>query len=123
MSHPDGDGGFTLIEVLMAMVLSGLMMALAIAGYSRWAAASAHVGTAREIQTTMRQAQQQAVTEGRATCVWFDVADHTYTVYRGACTLPTKEMRRSSRAPFTPPRTMWGCQVRHLQGRPAPASG
>lgn len=91
MSHPDGDGGFTLIEVLVAIGLSGLMAALAVGGYSSWAGSSAHLGTAREVQTFMRQAQQQAVTEGRATCVWFDAASDTYTVYRGACEAPTKQ--------------------------------
>lgn len=91
MLQSDRDGGFTLIEVLVAISLIGLMSALAIGGYSSWAKSSAHKGTAREIQTTMRQAQQQAVTEGRATCVWFDVANATYTVYRGACNASTKQ--------------------------------
>jgi type II secretion system protein H len=91
MLHPDRDSGFTLIEVLVAIALMGMMAALAIGGYSRWAASSAHIGTAREIQTAMRQAQQQAVTEGRAACVWFDVPSSTYTVYRGACNTSTKQ--------------------------------
>lgn len=88
-SHPR-DGGFTMAEMMVAIALLGLMAALAIGGYSRWATSSAHVGTAREIQTTMRQAHQQAVTEGRATCVWFDAAASTYTVYRGTCESATK---------------------------------
>jgi prepilin-type N-terminal cleavage/methylation domain-containing protein len=89
MSQPDD--GFTLIELLVAIVLIGMMAALAVGGYSRWAASNAHLGTAREAQTFMRHAQQQAVTEGRATCVWFDVANSTYTVYRGACDSTTKQ--------------------------------
>lgn len=84
------DGGFTMAELMVAIALLGLMAALAIGGYARWATSSAHVGTAREIQTTMRQAHQQAVTEGRATCVWFDTAASTYAVYRGTCESPTK---------------------------------
>lgn len=91
MSQPDGAGGFTLIEVLVAIGLSGMMAALAVGGYARWAESSAHIGTAREIQTAMRQAHQQAITEGRAVCVWFDVPTDTYTVFRGACEVTTKQ--------------------------------
>lgn len=91
MPQPQRDAGFTLVELLVAIVLLGLMAALAVGGFSRWAKASAHVGTAREVQTVLRQAQQQAVTEGRATCVWFDAAANTYTLYRGACEVSTKQ--------------------------------
>lgn len=93
MSHRVRDGGFTLIEVLVTIGLSGVMAALAIAGYARWAESSAHIGTAREVQTVMRQAQQQAVTEGFATCVSFNDAADTYTVYRGPCGAPTKTLK------------------------------
>lgn len=91
MPHQDRDGGFTLVEVMVAIVLLGIMMAIAVGGFSSWAKASAHSGTAREVQTVMRQAQQRAVTEGLAMCVWFDVAANTYTVYRGACDSPAKQ--------------------------------
>ena len=40
---------------------------------------------ARELQSVMRQAQVRAVTEGRAICVSFRVAQNDYTVYRGPC--------------------------------------
>jgi prepilin-type N-terminal cleavage/methylation domain-containing protein len=90
MSQPARDRGFTLIEVLVVISLLGTMMAIAVGGWSSWAKASAHSGTAREIQTIMRQAHQRAVTEGRAICVWFDVASNSYTVYRGSCEVSTK---------------------------------
>lgn len=88
MLQRDRDSGFTLIEVMITIVLLGMMMAIALSGWSSWAKASAHAGTAREMQTVMRQAQQRGVTEGRAMCVWFDVAANSYTVYRGACDAP-----------------------------------
>jgi type II secretion system protein H len=91
MSDSDRDGGFTLVELLVVMALLGLMMAIAVSGWSSWVEASAHKGTAREMQTVMRQTQQRAVTEGRAMCVWFDTAANSYTVYRGACDDPAKQ--------------------------------
>lgn len=91
MTHPRTDGGFTLIELLVAISLMGVMMAIAVGGYSSWAKASAHQGTAREIQTILRQAQQQAVTEGRATCVQFAPAAGTWTLFRGACDAPSRQ--------------------------------
>lgn len=90
MSQHDRDSGFTLIEVMVTIALLSMMMAIGVSGWSSWAKSSAHSGTAREVQTVMRQTQQRAVTEGRAMCVWFDVAANSYTVYRGACDVTTK---------------------------------
>lgn len=91
MTQPRRDSGFTLIELLVAISLFGIMAAIAVSGWSSWAEASAHSGTAREIQTIMRQAHQQAVTEGRATCVQFAPAADTWTTYRGACDSATRQ--------------------------------
>ena len=91
MSQPPArESGFTLIEVLVVISLLGTMMTIAVSGWSSWAKASAHTGTAREMQTVMRQAHQRAVTEGRAICVWFDTTTNTYTLYRGSCEVSTK---------------------------------
>lgn len=86
MTHPARDSGFTLLELMVTIAISGILMAIAVGGWTSWAKASAHSGAAREIQSAMRQAQQQAVTEGTATCFWFDAAADTYAVYRGRCT-------------------------------------
>lgn len=92
MSLPARDDGFTLIEVLVTISLMGVMMAIAISGWSSWSRASEQSGTARELQSSLRQAQQRAVTEGRATCVQFDVGGNRYSVYRGACSDPAKTL-------------------------------
>lgn len=88
MQNRPRDQGFTLIEVLVTTVLLGVMMAIAVSGWMSWARSSAHSGTARELQSMMRQTQQRAVTEGRAMCVLFDPGANEYTVSRSACGEP-----------------------------------
>jgi prepilin-type N-terminal cleavage/methylation domain-containing protein len=83
VSQPDRDSGFTLIEVLTTVVLMGVVMSFAVLGFSRYSAAYEQKGTARSLQSALRQVQQRAVTEGRAMCVEF--ASTTYTVWRTAC--------------------------------------
>lgn len=84
MRQPFRDSGFTLIEVLVAVTLMGAMMGIAVAGFSRYSHAHEQDGTARSLQSGLRQAQQRAVTEGRAMCVAF--TSDSYTVWRTACT-------------------------------------
>ena len=86
------DEGITLVEVLVTISLMSIMMAIAVSGWSAWGRASEHSGTARELQSVMRQAQQRAVTEGRATCVWFDTTANSYSIYRGRCSESSKTL-------------------------------
>jgi len=79
------DAGASLIEVMVSVVLLGVMAAIAVSGWTAWARASEQSGTARHIQSTLRQTQQRAVTEGKSMCVNFDTAAQSFTVYRGAC--------------------------------------
>lgn len=85
MSQQPRDGGFTLIEVLVTLALMGVLMAFALSGWTSWAGARGHSGTAQEIQSLLRQTQQRAVTEGQSMCVEFDTAANQYSVFRGAC--------------------------------------
>lgn len=91
MSHPPRDGGFTLIETMVTIALLGAMMAIAVSSWSSWSRASEQSGTAREIQSLLRQAQQRAVTEGRSMCVLFDTAANKYTLFRGRCDEPSRQ--------------------------------
>lgn len=79
------DDGVTLVEVLVAMCLMGIMAAFAVGGFRDWQAASDHRGTAYAIQTVMRQTQVRAVSEGVSFCILFNDGNETYTVNRYAC--------------------------------------
>jgi prepilin-type N-terminal cleavage/methylation domain-containing protein len=85
VSHPRHDPGFTMIELLVTISLLGILMAIAVTGWSSWTRSSAHSGTATEIESRLRQTQQRAVTEARDMCVGFDTGRDVYTVYAGAC--------------------------------------
>ena len=82
---PTDDRGFTLVEVMVTIALAGVLMAMAVSGWSSWARSSAQEGAATEIQGVLRQAQQRAVSEGGATCVQFSTATDSWTVLRGGC--------------------------------------
>lgn len=84
MSGQQRDSGISIVEVLMTMVLLGIMAAIAITGFTSWSKASGQVGQARELQSVLRQAQQRAITEGRAICLQFN-GTQSFSVYRGAC--------------------------------------
>lgn len=87
------DHGFTMIEVLVTIGLASVLMAFAVAGYHRWAVASEQSGTARELQSLLRNTQQRAVTEGTAMCVQFDTAADTYRVVEGTCADPGDQLQ------------------------------
>ena len=113
MSQPPRDGGFTLIELLVTMTLMGIMMAIAVSGYSSWAKASQQSGAAHELQSLLRNTQQRAITEGQSMCVQFDTGANTYTIFRGRCVAPVETVQGATKAAsgsvrlaapsFTPP--------------------
>ncbi|WP_293767460.1 type II secretion system protein [Sporichthya sp.] len=96
-SRHTGAGGFTLIELCMAMSIFGLLAAISVGGLKGWTQAREHAGTAAAVQSLLREAQQRAVTEGRATCVTFDVGTQAYTMYRGACDDPARVVLETRR--------------------------
>jgi prepilin-type N-terminal cleavage/methylation domain-containing protein len=79
------DDGVTMVELVVVIAMMGALMAFAVVGWSAWASASAQDGAASTLEGTLRQAQQQAVSDGWATCVRLDAAADTWTTYEGAC--------------------------------------
>jgi prepilin-type N-terminal cleavage/methylation domain-containing protein len=92
-----GADGFTLVEICWAMAIFGILAAVSVGGLRGWTQAREHSGTAVAVQSLLREAQQRAVTEGRAICVNFDVAAQVYDMYRGSCDDPTRVLLQSRR--------------------------
>ena len=86
------DAGFTMIELLVTISVLVGVLAIAVTGWVGWARASAQQGTAQDIQSVLRQAQQRAVTEASSLCVLFDTTAGTWRLYRGRCESPTKTL-------------------------------
>ncbi|MGV3561922.1 MAG: GspH/FimT family pseudopilin [Nocardioides sp.] len=89
--HGRGDGGFTMLEVIVTIGVAGILMAVAVSGWQGWARASAQDGLATELRGVLRSAQQRAVTEGSSTCVLFDADAESWQVFRGRCDSSTKQ--------------------------------
>lgn len=92
-----GAAGFTLVEICWAMAIFGILAAVSIGGFRSWTQAREHSGTAVAVQSLLREAQQRAVTEGRPTCVTFDVDAQVFTLYRGACDDPSRTQLQTRR--------------------------
>jgi prepilin-type N-terminal cleavage/methylation domain-containing protein len=128
------DAGFTLIEMLTALTVFGIAAATALTGLRGWTASLDQRGGAQAIVAELRRVQQEAVSQGRAMCMDFDVAGGAYTAYRGTCDDSTRSrVRGPSRLPtgthlaspyfaggagsgtgvtFLPRGTSWGGSVR-----------
>lgn len=83
---PAPDSGVTLIEVMIAMVIAGILATMAVWGVSSWTLSHSHKGAGLQVSSVLRNTQIRAVSEGVSFCVRFNTAGDTYTVLRGACT-------------------------------------
>jgi type II secretion system protein H len=76
--------GFTLIEVLVSMAIMGITLGIVAGGSVSWTRAREQSGSAQQLVSFMRQAQQRALTEATSYCVKFDTT-RTYTMRKGTC--------------------------------------
>lgn len=77
------DTGFTLIELLVTLSVMGIMSGLAVTSFATWSASSDHRSARDEAVSTLRNAAERALSEGRAYCVHYSGA--SWTTYRFAC--------------------------------------
>lgn len=72
MRKPDAqgsEGGFSLLELMVVMSMTGILMAIAGYGTMNWQRSSEHRGSAQELVSFLRKASEQSISEGRTYCV------------------------------------------------------
>lgn len=77
--------GFTLIETLVAMSIAGILMATAVWGMHGYLVSSREQGTAADIRSSLRNASERALSEGKTYCVKF--TSTTWSTYQHDCTV------------------------------------
>jgi len=77
---PRAEGGFTLIETMIAMVLFGILVTLAVGPYANYRGRQQHIGATRELVAFLRRAQVRAVAE--ETTYRVDITATSATTYR-----------------------------------------
>ncbi len=76
-----GQGGFTLVELVVVLAIAGLVLALVFGGMSLTTNRRL-MGTARKLVSDLRMVEQRARTERTCYRFVFDPAGETYSIYR-----------------------------------------
>ena len=76
------DAGFTVIELTVAMVIAGMLMALTATGWNRYLASQEAVSASGEVVSVLRNAQMRATAEATTYRVDVDPATRRLTVFR-----------------------------------------
>src|SRR4051812_18594168 len=71
--------------MLITLSIGSVLMAIATWGMRAYLIANREGNTARDIRSALRNAGEQALSEGRTYCVYFTAT--TWTVYRSDCTV------------------------------------
>jgi prepilin-type N-terminal cleavage/methylation domain-containing protein len=79
------DGGFSLIEMIVAIALMSIVMSLGILAMKSFLMSNRESGTAFDIRSALRNASELSVSEGRTYCVYFTAT--SWTTYRSDCTV------------------------------------
>lgn len=77
------EGGFTLIELVVAITLAGILMTIGILAMHNYLISSRENSTAQGVRSALRNANESALSQGRTFCVYF--TSTTWTVYRTSC--------------------------------------
>ena len=73
--------GFTVIELLIAVGILGILSSIAIPSYNAWLPKTRVNNAARELFTELQLAKMKAITENNDYVITFDSANNTYSIY------------------------------------------
>lgn len=80
-----GDAGLTLVELLVGMVIVTLLAVSSVSGWTSYQRVTEHKGTAQELVSALRNAQQRSLAEAATYCVAFDTGNRSYELRKFAC--------------------------------------
>lgn len=84
------EGGFTLIELIVTISLASILMTIGILATRNFLMSNREANTARDIRSAMRNASENALSQGRTYCVSFTAT--TWTVYKSDCTVAANKV-------------------------------
>ena len=80
-----GEDGFLLVELLAAMSVAGILLAIGLWGFTGQQRAAEHQGSRQELVSRLRNVAERAVSEGRTYCVALDGGGRAYSVFADTC--------------------------------------
>ena len=75
------DYGFTLLEMMVVLIIGGVLTAIAIPAFMKWAPKYRVNGAARQVFSEMMAARAKAISEGNDYVISFDTGNNTYAIH------------------------------------------
>ena len=73
--------GFTLMEMMIVLIIGGVLTAIAIPAFMKWAPKYRVNGAARQVFSEMMAARAKAISEGNDYIVSFDTSNNRFTIH------------------------------------------